>query len=150
MRVGKWGAAALVVIWTAVVAGQTQTQKVTTPAEFDKVMKAVNQTNGQINKAIKSGAYADAKAALAVLRQHFEAAGTFWETHKKDDVLKLNKDALAKIDALDKVLAGAPADTTAIQTAHSTMGATCRACHKENRAQDDAGNYIIRPGVIGG
>jgi hypothetical protein len=139
-------------VWTAVLAAQTPTypQKIATPADFDKVMKAVNQTNAEINKAVKAESWADVKLALTNLRRHFVAAGTFWAMHKKDDVVKLNDDALAKIDALAKVLGSTPADTTAIQTAHRDMSMTCRACHKGNRAQDENQNYIIRPGVIGG
>ncbi len=152
MRRGIWSAAAALMIWTAVLAGQTPAypSKVTTPAEFDKVMKAVNQTNSAINKAIKAEAWTDVKASLTDLRRHFVAAGTFWAEHKKDDVVKLNDDTLAKIDALVKVLASTPADTTSIQSAHRDMNMTCRACHKGNRAQDENQNYIIRPGVIGG
>lgn len=152
MRRGTWGAAAALMVWTAVLAGQTPAYpaKIATPAEFDKVMKAVNQTNSAINKAVKAEAWTDVKASLTDLRRHFVAAGTFWTEHKKDDVAKLNDDTIAKIDALAKALGSTPTDTTAIQTAHRDMNTTCRACHKGNRAQDENQNYIIRPGVIGG
>jgi cytochrome c556 len=149
-RVRTYLAAALVVWAGALVVAQT-TQKVTTPAELDKVMKGVNQANGQVNKAIKSAAFADAKTALATLRQHIVLAETFWVEKKKEDAVKFSKAVVGKIDALDKALGATSPDAAAVTAAATELGTACRTCHMEYRARDEAtGNWIIRPGKIEG
>ena len=147
MRSVKTYVAAGLLLWAGtIVAAQS---KITTPEEFDKAMKAVNAANGTMRKAITSGAFADAKTAAAELKKQFQLAETFWVHHKKDDAVKMNQTAVAKIDALEKALTPATPDPEAVKTALSELGPTCQGCHKQYRA-GEPGNYTIRPGVIGG
>ena len=144
MRGLKVVALAGAVVWLGAIA-VAQTQKVTTAEQFDKVMKTVGPNNGAVGKAVKSNAYADAKVALGTVRQALALAKTFWVEKKIDEAIKLNDDALAKAEALDKVLGATPADTTAIMTAFQAYSGTCAACHKSYRVRDENGNYAINP-----
>src|SRR5262245_18567904 len=84
MRSVRAYAVAAMAVWVGVVAAGAQS-KISTPEEYDKVMKAVGQANGQLQKAVQSGAFAEAKTALATVRQNFALAETFWVAHKKDE-----------------------------------------------------------------
>jgi cytochrome c556 len=149
MRVRVYVGALLVVAWSgALVVAQT---KVTTPEQLDKVMKSVGPAMRNMQKALKSDAFADAKKELATMRAGVLDSQSFWVEHKKEDAVKMNKESLAKIDALDKLLSG-PADAakTGWAEALKDVGGSCSACHKQYRAQDAENNYTLKPGTIGG
>jgi len=95
----------LVVVLGVVVMGQG---KLTTADDYAKNMKANAQAAGPMNKALASGAFADARMNVATLRENFMALQGFWMDKKKDDAVAIVKDGLSRLDALDKILA-APA-----------------------------------------
>lgn len=139
-------AGALCLALGALVAAQ---QKVTTVQELDAVMKKAGAFR-QVDKAVQSSNASDAKAQLAVVKQAVLDSQSFWVTHKKDDALKMNKDALAKIDALDKVLSAGTLDVAAATAAFKETGGACRACHQQYRAEDADNAYILKPGSVAG
>ena len=112
-------APALVVAWSCAVgvAVLAQGQKITTPEQLDKVMKAVQEANRPIAKAVASGAYADAKKGLATVKENVIASRSFWVEHKRDDAVKLNEESVAKIEALEKLLSAEPVDAAAAAAA---------------------------------
>ena len=123
--------------------------KVTTVEEYTKVMKANAQANGAMNKAIGSGAYADAKTHVATLRQNFMAIQGFWVDKKKDDAVGIVKDGLTRLDALDKTLSAATVDQMAAQAAAKEFGGnTCGACHKLYREGDAQTGFRFKAGVL--
>lgn len=138
---------ALALAWTcAVGVAVTAQQKVTTPEQLDKVMKAVQQANQPVGKAIGSGAFADAKKGLATVKENIIASRSFWIENKKDDAVKLNEESVAKIEALEKLLSAEPVDGAAAAAAMKEVGGSCRACHMKYRATDAENNYILKPG----
>ena len=139
-------AGALCLALGALVAAQ---QKVTTVQELDAVMKKAGAFR-QVDKAVQSSNASDAKAQLAVVKQAVLDSQSFWVAHKKDDALKMNKDALAKIDALDKVLSAGTLDVAAATAAFKETGGACRACHQQYRAEDADNAYILKPGSVAG
>jgi cytochrome c556 len=148
MRVRVY-ASALLLAWSgAVIVGQTQ--KVTTPEQLDKVMKQVQQANGAMQKAFKAKAYDDVRKNLAAAKEAVLVSQSFWIEHKKDDAVKLNKDTLAKMEALETIVAGETVDQPAAEAALKEVGASCRACHQQYRATDAENNFILKPGMIGG
>jgi cytochrome c556 len=148
MRVRVY-ASALLLAWSGAVL-VAQTQKVTTPDQLDKIMKQVQQANGAMAKALKSGAYADARKNLAAAKEAVLISQSFWIEHKKDDAVKMNKDTLSKMDALEKIVATDTVDMPTAETALREVGASCRACHKQYRATDAENDFILKPGTIGG
>jgi cytochrome c556 len=124
-------------------------QKVTTVQDLDAVMKKAGAFR-QVDKAVQSNNAADAKAQLAVVKQAVLDSQSFWVAHKKDDALKMNKDALAKIDALEKVLSAGNLDVAAATAAFKETGGACRSCHQQYRAEDANNAYILKPGSVAG
>ena len=141
---------ATVMVWLGALTF-AQGQKVTTPEEYDKVMKKVGPAMQATGKAIASGAYADARKELAVAKTALTDASTFWTQHKIADAQKFAADAVAKAEALDKALGAATVDAAAVKAAQGELQGTCRTCHMAYRVQDPATSaYSIKPGTIKG
>jgi cytochrome c556 len=128
-----------------------QTQKITTPEQLDKAMKTVGPAMQAASKAAASGAYAEARTQLATAKAALTDSASFWETHKKADAQKFVADAIAKAEALDKVLAAPTVDPAAVKAAQGELQGTCRTCHTNYRVQDpETRAYSLKPGTIGG
>jgi cytochrome c556 len=123
-------------------------QKVTTPEELDKTMEKVGPAMQAIQKAVKSGAFAEVKPQLAVVRQAMEDSREFWVQHKKEDALKFNADTIEKIGAVEKAVSGEGVQGDAVMAALKTMGGACQSCHKTYRERDAENNYILKPGSV--
>jgi len=137
---------ALTAVFGALVIAQTT---VTTLEEYTKLMKSNAQANGANNKAIGSGAFADARTQVATLRQNFMALQGFWVDKKRDDAIGIVKDGLARLDALDKMLSAPTVDQMAAQAAAKEFGgATCGACHKLYREGDAQTGFRFKAGVL--
>ena len=137
--------ASLAVLGTLIIAQG----KVTTVEEYVALMKANAQAAGEMNKAIGSGGFADARTQVATLRTNYMALQGFWSDKKKDDAVAIVKDGLARLDALDKTLGAATVDQMAAQAAAKEFGgATCGACHKLYREGDAQSGFKFKAGVI--
>lgn len=138
---------ALTVVWLGAVAvAQT---KITTTEEYTKLMKANAQANGALNKAVGSGAFADARTQVATLRQNFMTLEGFWAERKRDDAAGILKDGLGRLAALDKMLSAGTVDQAAAQAAAKEFGGnTCGACHKLYREGDNQAGFRFKPGVF--
>jgi hypothetical protein len=126
-----------------------QNQKISTPEELDKTMKRVGTAQQAMNKALKSGAFADVRTGLTEMRAALADSESFWTLHKKDDAIKAVKDTVSKLDVAIKAAGGTP-DAVALQTAVRDATMTCRNCHMVYRVQDAEKNYMLKPGTIGG
>lgn len=140
---------AMVLAWSGAVI-IAQAQKVTTPEQLDKVMKQVQQANQPIGKQLASGQYAEVRKGLAAVKENVLLSQSFWIEHKKDDAVKMNKETIAKIEAVEKLVATDTVDVVAATTALKEVGGSCRACHKQYRETDAENNFILKPGSIGG
>jgi len=138
-------AAVMVVALLGVGVAQT---KIVTVEDYAAVMKSNAQSFGATNKAIASGAFADAKTQLATVRRNFVALQAFWTEKKQDPAIGIVKDALTKMDVLDKLLSTAPVDQMAAQAAAKEIQGSCGACHKQYREGDAQTGFKFRAGVI--
>jgi len=117
--------------------------------DFPKLMKANAQAAGGMNKAIGSGAFADARMQVTTLRQNFTALQAFFASAKKDDAVGILKDGLSRLDALDKLLAAPAPDQMAAQAAAKEFGGnTCGACHKLYREGDAQSGFKFKAGAL--
>ena len=124
-------------------------QATMTPEDYTKVMKANAQAAGGMNKAIGSGAFADAKMQVAVLQKNYTILQAYWAYLKKDDAVAIVKDGLTRLAALDKMLGAATVDQMAAQAAAKEFGGnTCGACHKLYREGDATTGFKFKAGVL--
>lgn len=123
-------------------------QKVTTPEELDKAMKRIAPAQAATNKAIQSMSWADAKAQVAVVKQSLTDTQSFWSANKKDDAVAMLKDSVAKVTAVEQALNAPMPDQQAVLAAFKQLGATCAACHKQYREQDENQQYRLKTGAI--
>ncbi len=136
----------LLMVVLGVVIGAQATMTV---EDYTKVMKANAQAAGGMNKAIGSGAFADAKTQVAVLQKNYTMLNGFWAGVKKDDAVAIVKDGLARLEALDKMLGAATPDQMAAQAAAKEFGGnTCGACHKLYREGDATTGFKFKAGVL--
>ena len=124
--------AALTVVFAIGVAAQANL----TPEGHAMLMKANAQAAQGTNKALASGAVADAKAGVATLRTNFTNLLAFYSAKKKDDAVALIKGALTSFDAVDAALSAATPDTMAAQAALKMFQGSCAGCHKQYRDGD--------------
>ena len=141
-----YAAALCVALGSAVVVGQT---KVTTAKQLDEIMKKASAFR-QVDKAIQSNNAADARKQLEIVENAVKESQSFWVAHKKDDALKMNKESLAKIDELEKVLSADTLDVAAATAAFKQAGGACRTCHQQYRIEDDKNEYHLKPGSVAG
>jgi hypothetical protein len=125
--------------------------KVTTPEDLDKSMKAIQQAQMAAGKAITSGDFAEGSKQLAIVRKTLDDSREFWVTHKKDDAIAANKESVAKVEEVQKMLAAGTPDGPAVMAAmKQTVGPSCRQCHEKYRVRDAENNWVLKPGSIGG
>lgn len=126
--------------------GSAQAIKVTNLDEYRKAMQAVAGGFGGANKALASGAVADAKTGVANAKANMLEIHAFFVDKKKDDLAMLAKATVDKLDAVEKALAADPAMAGA---AVKEVGGTCQACHAKYRDQDPTTKaYSFKPGTI--
>jgi cytochrome c556 len=126
---------AVVALATAVATAQAPA-KIGTLADHVALMKSNAQANGALNKAVGSGDFATARMQVTTLRQNLTTLQTFWMEKKNADAVKIVKEGLGRLDALDKMLAAAPDQVAAQAAAKEFGGNTCGACHKMLREGD--------------
>ena len=132
---------ALTVVFAIGVAAQANL----TLEDHAKIMKANGQAAQATNKAIGSGAIADAKAGVATLRTNFMNLQAFYAAKKKDDAVANIKAALTNLDAVDTALSAATPDTMAAQASMKMFQGSCGACHKQYRDGDAQTGYKFKP-----
>ncbi|CAN5747625.1 hypothetical protein BH24ACI4_BH24ACI4_16500 [soil metagenome] len=125
-------------------------QKGMTEEELDKAMKRAQPAMGAANKAIQASNAEEAARQLAIVKGVIVDTQVFWVVHKKEDAIKANKETVAKIDEIEKLLTGPSPNPTAAQAALKELGASCRTCHEVYRVRDADNNWVLKPGSIGG
>jgi bacterioferritin-associated ferredoxin len=123
-------------------------QKVATPEDLDKTMKKIAPAQTAAAKAIQAMSWADAKAQIAIVKQSLNDTEPFWVSHKKDDAVKMLKDSVSRVTAVEEAVSGAMPDQQAALAAFKQVGATCAACHKQYREQDENQQYRLKAGSI--
>jgi cytochrome c556 len=137
-------AAALIAFAGAAVIAQG---KIATLEDHVKLMKSNAQANGALNKAVGSGSFADARMQVTTLRQNLMTLQTFWMEKKNAEAVKIVKEGLGRLDALDKILAAPAPDQVAAQAAAKEFGGnTCGACHKMLREGDAQTGFRFQAG----
>lgn len=132
----------------ALASAVSAAQKVTNADELDKAMKRIAPAQGAAGKSIQSMSWADAKAQVAIVKRALVDTEGFWTANKKDDAVAMLKDSVAKVTAVEQALNAPMPDQQAVLAAFKSVGATCAACHKQYREQDENQQYRLKVGTI--
>lgn len=139
---GPWWAAALVaaLLGGSVVHAQNAPKKypLFSAADFESSMKIVGRAFGSVSTAVGTNDYETAKAQLARAREQLAVTVTYWRDRQAADALRLLKDTLSRMDALDDALSATAVDGAAVSAATRQVGAGCHGCHQSYREQDPA------------
>lgn len=143
--VAAWAAAFVVAAGTLGLA-----QKVIGPEEFDAAMKTIGAALEAAEEALRSESYVEAKTPLALTRQVLASTRPEWEANGQPDAVRMNREAVAALDALDRALSAATVDAAAAAAAYDDVARTCEACHAAYREGDAQTGYRIRSAVAPG
>jgi len=120
-----------------------------TEQKFVENMQTAGRNYAAVTDLLAKSEYQPAKAQLTRAREQLAITVTFWRDKKKDDAVKLLRDALRVMDDLDSALSGEPVQPSAISAASQRLSAACQACHALYRDQDPATkSYRVKPGSV--
>lgn len=139
----------LVVAAGALTAAQQKPYPIFKQDDFLTAMKQSGRAFEAVTSALAKNDFETAKAQLARSRERLSLTITFWRDRKKDDAVKLLRDALAKQDALDAALSVERIDPAAVSASARQVSAACEACHSVYREQDPATKaYRLKSGSV--
>ena len=109
-----------------------------TEEKFVQNMQTAGRNYAAVTDLVARSDYESAKAQLTRAREQLAITVTFWRDRKKDDALKLLKDALDSTDDLDAALSAETAEPSVVRATSQRLAAACEACHAVYRDQDPA------------
>ena len=73
---------------------------------------------------------------------------TYWRDNERDDGVRMLRDVLDGLDALDAALSRPPVEAAAAAALATGADTACQTCHAVYREQDpDTGEYMVTLGV---
>jgi len=133
---------------STLAAGQAKQYPIFTAENFVSAMKTVGQAFVAFNSSVGRNEFEDSKAYLAISRDRLATTISFWRDRKKDDAIKLLKDALTKLDDLDAALSTEKVDPAVVAASAKQVASSCEACHVLYRDQDPVTKtYRLKPGL---
>lgn len=139
----------LVVAAGSLTTAQQKPYPIFTQDDFITAMKESGRAFETATSALAKNDFETAKAQLTRSRERLSLTVTFWRDRKKDDAVRLLRDTLAKVDALDDALSEERIDPTAVSASARQVSAACEACHAVYREQDPATKaYRLKSGSV--
>ena len=133
----------------ALATGQEKPYPIFTAEQFVSAMKTVGQAFAAVNASLGRNEFEDSKAYLVISRDRLATTITFWRDRKKDDAIRMLRDAVARLDDLDAALSADTIDPAAVAARVKQVGAACEACHAIYREQDPVTKaYKLKTGTI--
>lgn len=140
------GAMVFVVSTVLVVASAGQAA-VKTEAEYDALMKALDEAFQGTRKSLEAKAAPEAAKHAAAVADALQKAVGFWALHKKEDAVGWAKSAIEGAQLVQK--ASTAGDIDGATKAWTEMRANCRSCHMAYRTKNEDGTFSIKAGTIG-
>ncbi len=100
-----------------------------TEEKFVQNMQTAGRNYAAVTDLVARSDYESAKAQLTRAREQLAITVTFWRDRKKDDALKLLKDALDGTDDLDAALSAETVEPSVVRATSQRLAAACEACH---------------------
>ena len=145
-RAVRLAAAVLVAAAGVAVIAQQRPYPVYSEYHLDRTMKLVGRNFAGAREALAAGEFETAKALFTRTREQIAVSITYWRHNGRDDAIRMLRDVLDGLDALDAALSKPPVDAAAALA--TDADAACQTCHAVYREQDpDTGEYMVTLGV---
>jgi cytochrome c556 len=112
---------------------------------FSKVMKRIGPSFTTFRQSIQEPNAATVKEQVAILKQGFADAESFWKRRGTADALQWTADARKLVDQIEREVAAAKWDD--VKTSATGLGHACQTCHGAYRERFDDGSYRIKTGA---
>ena len=140
------------VVIMAVAGGMAAAQPsypIFTVSHLSGTMEALGPNFRATSEALGSEDYQIAKERITRSREQLARTITFWRQNNRDDAVKILRQTVEKMDALDELLSMEIVDYGAGTALLGEIGIGCGACHDIHREQDpDTNEYRLRPGSV--
>jgi cytochrome c556 len=130
------GSLLLVVVASGAAIAQKNPYRNYTEEKFVQNMQTAGRNYAAVTDLLARSDYESAKAQLTRAREQLAITVTFWRDRKKNDALKLLKDALDGTDDLDAALSAETVEPSVVRATSQKLAAACEACHAVYRDQD--------------
>jgi hypothetical protein len=109
-------------------------------------MKATGRNMELARAAIAAGDSETVQMRVARAREQLFPTVSFWRNRKDTEAVKLLRDAVATLDALDGSLSKQAQDVPAVKEALMKVDAACQRCHVAYREEDSASkSFRLKP-----
>ena len=119
------GALLLVLVLGTGAIAQKNPYRNYTEEKFIDNMQTAGRNYAAVTDLLAKGEYDPAKAQLTRAREQLAITITFWRDKKKDDAVKLLRDALLRMDDLDAALSTETKQSSDINAASQRVSAAC-------------------------
>jgi len=109
---------------------------------FSQVMKRIGPSFTAFRQALQEPNAATAQEQVAILKQGFADAHTFWKKRGTADAVQWTDEARKLVDQIDRDVAAAKWED--VKTAAGSLGQTCQNCHGAHRERFDDGSFRIK------
>jgi cytochrome c556 len=140
MRVSRFLLAAGLAVMVAASSVSMLSAQSKTDEDFDKLMKAVGQSNGAMRKATDATATATEAAKLVTL---FKDAQQFWTARNNKEAADWS--GMAATHAAEIVRAAKANKMEDVAAHQKELGGTCQTCHTKYREKTETG-FVIKKG----
>ena len=138
-----------VMVASALTTAQRNPYRNYTVDKFVLSMQTAGRNFGAVNDLLAKNDFETAKAQLTRAREQLAITVQFWRDKQKDDAIKMLRDTLTKMDALDAELSREKVDAAAVGSAARQVNAACQTCHAGYLDQDPATKaYRLKPGSV--
>ncbi len=138
-----------VMVASALTTAQRNPYRNYTVDKFVLSMQTAGRNFGAVNDLLAKNDFETAKAQLTRAREQLAITVQFWRDKQKDDAVKMLRDTLTKMDALDAELSREKVDAATVSAAARQVNAACQTCHAGYRDQDPATKaYRLKPGSV--
>ena len=117
-----------------------------TAEQLEAGMKSISQSNGSLQKNLKSNALADAAKDAQQLATIFGDVERFFTQNNQPEAVKLAQ--AARTGATEAAGAAAAGDAAKAQAGAGAVTATCKQCHSAFREGDATTGYRLRAGIL--
>ena len=129
------------------LAAQPRPYPVYNEYHLDRTMKLVGRNFAGAREALDAGEFETAKALFTRTREQVAVSITYWRHNERDDGVRMLRDVLDGLDALDAALSRPPVEAAAAVALATGADTACQACNAFYRAQDpETGDYSVNLG----